>query len=73
MDVSKNVKHSQVIHIIREGASGLSKMPNSAGISPRPSLNDGNSSALKGLSGPHLESDWNNYKKAGVGGLVGGN
>ena len=34
-------------------------------------LYDGNSSALKGLSGPHLESDWNNYKKAGVGGSGG--
>ena len=70
MDISKNAKHSQVI-LIKGRGWVLSKMPNSAGISPRPSLNDGNSSALKGLSGPHLESDWNNYKKAGVGGSGG--
>ena len=69
MDISKNAKHSQVI-LIKGRGWVLSKMPNSAGISPRPSY-DGNSSALKGLSGPHLESDWNNYKKAGVGGSGG--
>ena len=36
MDISKNAKHSQVI-LIKGRGWVLSKMPNSAGISPRPS------------------------------------